>query len=96
MDVFFNTDAFHDEAARRTRTVEFLGTAIPVLSALDLAVFKAMFDRTKDWADIEAMFAARTLDLEALLEQLADLMPGDDALQARVADAYRRGRAEAP
>lgn len=96
VDLFFNTDAFHQEAARRTQTVEFLGTDIPVLSALDLAVFKAMFDRTKDWADIEAMFAARTLDLEALAEQLNRLMPGDDALQARIVDAHRRGLAEAP
>ncbi len=96
VDLFFNTDAFHDEAALRTQTVEFFGTAIPILSALDLAVFKALFDRTKDWADIEAMFAAHTLDREALLEQLDRLMPGDHALRARVADAHRRGLAEAP
>ena len=77
VDLFFNTDEFHEEAARRTQTVTFFGTAIPVLSALDLAVFKALFDRTKDWADIEAMFAARTLDFEALCGQLDRLMPGE-------------------
>jgi hypothetical protein len=91
VDLFFNTDEFHEQAARRIRTVTFFDTEIPVLSALDLAVFKALFDRTKDWADIEAMFAARTLDFEALGEQLDRLMPGDAALQARVAEAHRRG-----
>ena len=28
----------------------------------DLAVFKAFFNRTKDWADIEAMIEAGSLD----------------------------------
>ena len=33
-------------------------------SCTALAVFKAMFDRTQDWADIEAMVEARALDLD--------------------------------
>lgn len=91
IDLFLNTVAAHERATEGVRTVDFLGTAIPVLGALDLAVFKGMFDRTKDWADIEAMFAARTLDPRALRSRLLEMFPADDHRVVRVADAYRRG-----
>ncbi len=32
---------------------------LPFLSCPDLAVFKVFFNRTKDWADLEAMHDAR-------------------------------------
>jgi hypothetical protein len=35
-----------------------------VLDCTALAVFKAMFDRPRDWVDIEAMVEARALDLD--------------------------------
>jgi len=35
-------------------------------------VFKAFFDRTKDWADLEEMQAAGTLDVEAVAVQYPD------------------------
>lgn len=91
VDLFLNTIAAHERAAHNVRTVEFLGATIPILGALDLAVFKGMFDRTKDWADIEAMFAARTLDPQALRERLLELFAADDHRVLRIDDAYRRG-----
>lgn len=94
VDLFLNTIAAHERAAAGVRSVEFLGTAIPILGALDLAVFKGMFDRTKDWADIEAMFAARTLDPQALRERLLELLAADDHRVVRIADAYLRGTGE--
>jgi hypothetical protein len=96
VDLFLNTIAAHERAARNVRAVEFSGTTIPILDALDLAVFKGRFDRTKDWADIEAMFAARTLDPQALRERLLELLTADDDRILRIADAYRRGTGEAP
>lgn len=63
IDVFLDLHPFHAEIASRIRTVPFEGHEIPVLECTDLAVFKALFDRTKDWADIEDMVAARSLDI---------------------------------
>jgi hypothetical protein len=62
VDVFLNLHAFHDELPSRVATVPFEGDRIPVLDCTDLVVFKALFDRTKDWADIEEMVAASTVD----------------------------------
>ena len=63
IDVFLDLTAFHSEIAARLVVVPFEGREIPVLDCTDLAVFKALFDRTKDWADIEEMAAAGTLDI---------------------------------
>jgi len=51
---------------------------IPILAANDLAVFKAFFDRTKDWADIEAMIDARSLDIHTVIGWLVDLRGPED------------------
>ena len=77
VDVFFAADEFHLDVATRCRVVPFEGHRIRVLSAEDLAVFKAMFDRTKDWADIEAMVESRAIDLDVAADRLAELL-GDD------------------
>ena len=55
----------------------FAGRSINVLSAEDLAVFKALFDRTKDWADIEAMIQSKSIDLYVAADRLGGLL-GDD------------------
>ncbi len=83
IDVFFAADPFHLDVAGRCRTVPFEGRRIRVLSAEDLAVFKALFDRTKDWADIEAMVESNAIDLELAAERLGDLL-GDDPRVARL------------
>ena len=41
-------------------------------------MFKAFFDRTKDWADLEAMAEAETLDVEAVVGVLARHLGADD------------------
>ena len=59
VDLFFSYDAFHDSCAERRRTVPFgERDRIHVLSAEDLVVFKAIFDRAKDWRDIEELLFA--------------------------------------
>jgi hypothetical protein len=84
VDVFFDTTAFHRQAAARVRREPFLGVDVPFLACRDLAVFKAFFDRTKDWADLEEMAAAGTLDVEAVLGVLALYLGGDDHRVARL------------
>jgi hypothetical protein len=56
-------------------------------------VFKAMFDRTRDWADIEAMLAARTLDVDAVRDRLVSLVGEDDGRLPRLDEALRRAGA---
>jgi hypothetical protein len=78
VDVFVNTTEFHDQVARRCRHEPFAGVEVPFLACVDLAVFKAFFDRTKDWADLEEMADAGTLDVEVVVGVLARLLGPDD------------------
>jgi hypothetical protein len=78
VDLFFSTHAFHDEAQAEIVEVPFADTRIPILGATELAVFKAFFNRTKDWADIEAMVEAGTLDTHRALGWLLDLLGPED------------------
>jgi hypothetical protein len=86
VDLFFDYDPVHSEAARNRRTVPFEGVRIPVLGPVELAVFKVMFDRTRDWADIEAMAERGTLDFDAVRSSLGRMLDGDDPRFARLAE----------
>lgn len=78
VDLFFSNLPIHQAAARHRQRVAFEGEEIPVLGPLELAVFKALFDRTRDWADIEEMLAAGTLDADGMREWLEELVGADD------------------
>jgi hypothetical protein len=93
VDVFFDTLPIHDEAARHIRKVPFEGEQIPILGPLELAVFKALFDRGRDWGDIEEMLAARTLDPDALRDRLVELIGPEDRRLARLDEALERTEA---
>lgn len=84
LDVFLNTTPFHEAAAGRARIERFGGADVPFLACRDLAVFKAFFDRTRDWADLEDMNSAGTLDHEAVLGVLVRYLGGDDHRVARL------------
>lgn len=90
VDLFFSYADLHKSAARNRRRVPFAGSEIPVLGPVELATFKAIFNRTKDWADIEAMIAAETLDPEAVRSHLVDLVGVDDERVERLHEAVRR------
>jgi len=92
IDLFFDYVPVHEDAARNRRTVPFAGKRIPVLGPVELAVLKVMFDRTRDWADIEAMISANTLDLEAVRATLATMLDAADPRFDRLDEAV--GRAE--
>lgn len=53
VDLFFAHDAFHESCRKRIREVPFGDERIRILGPEDLVVFKAVFDRRKDWIDIE-------------------------------------------
>lgn len=89
LDLFFDYVPLHMAAARHVRRVPFAGAEIPVLGPVELAVFKVMFDRTRDWADIEAMLAARTLDADAVRETLGEMLAPGDPRFGRLQEAER-------
>lgn len=75
VDLFFSYDPIHDEMRRQARRAPFGGVTVSILSPEHLAVCKAMFDRRKDWLDIEQMlYATDELDvgeIEGWLKRMA-------------------------
>jgi hypothetical protein len=69
------------------RAVPFADARIPVLGPVELAVLKAMFDRTRDWADLEAMVTAGTLDVDAVRASLETMVDGGDPRLGRLTEA---------
>lgn len=78
IDLFINTTDFHRGVADRVVVHDFASERVPFLSCSDLAVFKAFFDRTRDWADLEDMIAAGTLALDPVLGALVHYLGPDD------------------
>ena len=90
VDLFFDYEPVHEQAARNSRRVPFEGTEIPILGPVELVVFKVMFDRTRDWADVEAVIEARRVDLAAVRATLGTLLAPDDPKLGRLAETERR------
>jgi hypothetical protein len=84
VDVFVNTTEFHEQVAERCRREPFAGRELPFLGCTDLAVFKAFFDRTKNWADLEEMQAAGTLDTDRIAGILTHHLGPTDKRIARL------------
>jgi hypothetical protein len=78
LNIFLNSTSFHEQLAGRICWEFFADKQIPFLSCLDLAVFKAFFNRTKDWADLEEMYAAGTLNIEQVQAVLISYLGADD------------------
>jgi hypothetical protein len=85
LDFFFDVHEFHREVAAGVRSVPFVGREIPVIDCVALVVFKALFDRTRDWADIEAVVDAGTVDGERALRWVERLVGRDDPIAVRFA-----------
>jgi hypothetical protein len=97
IDVFLSVLPFHDRVQAHVRQVPFEGRTIPVLDCTGLAVFKAMFDRPRDWVDIEAMIEARSLDVDEALRWIREMVGDDERLEKLTAlQANRRSQAEPP
>jgi hypothetical protein len=86
IDLFFSVLPLHDQIAGEVRHVPFEDRSIPVLGCTALAVFKAMFDRTRDWADIEAMVEAHALDLEEASRWVSEMAGADSAAARKLAE----------
>jgi hypothetical protein len=95
LDLFFDYAPIHGEASRHRRFVPFEGVKIPVLSPLELAAFKAMFNRTRDWGDIEEMLREGSLDAEQLHHAIRSMVGPDHERHNRIDDAARRAAGSA-
>jgi hypothetical protein len=81
LDLFFATLDLHKEMAERSRQVSFGPVRIPILCPEHLIVCKAVFDRPKDWLDIEEMIAWGTAIDEAVVLSWIEEILGDASEQ---------------
>lgn len=65
LDLFFSYNELHEACVSRTRNVPFGAERITILSAEDLAIFKVLFARDKDWRDLQEMVFAQAPDFDA-------------------------------
>jgi hypothetical protein len=91
VDLFFSYDPFHSEMEGAARRVPFAGTTIPILAPEHLTVCKAMFDRPKDWLDIEAiLIATEPLDVDSIEDWLRRMVGDDDARLSKLNELLDR------
>ena len=87
LDIFFATLELHREMARSSNEVAFGPVRIPILSAEHLIVCKAIFDRPKDWVDIEEIVGWGTeVEGESVLRWIDKLLGAESAQHERLVD----------
>ena len=86
LDLLFATFELHREMAERSRQVSFGPVQIPILSPEHLIVCKIVFDRPKDWLDVEEMIAWGTaIDAAEVLGWIREILGEDSEQYARIA-----------
>ena len=86
VDLFFSYDAFHDAASSARQFVPFGDGTIPILAAEHLIVCKAVFNRPKDWVDIDAILAADPpLDVAEVMRWVGRIAGDNDPRFERIA-----------
>jgi hypothetical protein len=91
VDLFFAYDDIHDAMRGAVRKVPFGGHTLPILSPEHLVVCKALFNRPKDWLDIEQVIVTvADLDLGEIRQWL-DRAIGNDDPRARRFDKVASG-----
>jgi hypothetical protein len=84
IDLFFAYDEIHDAMRREARLVPFGDDRLPILSPEHLLVCKALFDRPKDWLDIEQMLICTpNLDTGEVRSWLCRALGEDDPRDER-------------
>lgn len=98
IDVFVSFASVHEGVKARRQSVPVLGRPAWVLSAEDLLVFKMLFDRLKDWVDIEALVATRAqqLDLQLIQSVFEEWMASGDPRMERLRSLVRTHSGQRP
>lgn len=86
VDIFLNNLPLHEEVAHRVLWVPLAGEQIPVLDCASLVIFKSLFNRTRDWGDIEEVAQTTPEDVDAATKNLAALVGEDDPAYRRLAE----------
>jgi hypothetical protein len=86
LDLFFATLELHRQMAVRSRRVSFGPVRIPILSPEHLIICKVVFDRPKDWLDVEEMIDWGTaIDAGETLGWVREILGEDSEQYARLA-----------
>ena len=97
LDVFFATMDLHLEMAERARLVRFGPVDIPILAPEHLIVCKAIFNRPKDWLDIEEMLRWGTeVDTARTLRWVGDILGPEAEQYTRLAGLLGASAAASP
>lgn len=86
LDLFFAYDPFHTACQVARRMVPFGDAQLPILAPEHLVVCKTVFDRRKDWIDIEQVLftTAAELDVAELWTWIDRLIGRDDRRATRL------------
>jgi hypothetical protein len=85
IDVFLNNHPFHDAVAGGMTWVPLEHREVPVLDCASLVVFKALFNRTRDWADIEAVAEQSPDDIGRAAATIEEMLGAGDGIYRRLA-----------
>lgn len=86
VDLFFAYDPLHASCRERSVVVDFFGQPIRVLSAEDIVIFKTLYNRPKDWLDIEQVLAiqAERFDGAYVRAWMGRILPTADSARQRL------------
>ncbi|MCX6515610.1 MAG: nucleotidyl transferase AbiEii/AbiGii toxin family protein [Actinobacteria bacterium] len=84
LDIFLAEHEFHDEMRMMSSMRPFGDRELPYISATHLTVLKAMFNRSKDWVDIESMLRHGSVDVQRAIGWLVTLKGPDEEAPARI------------
>jgi Nucleotidyl transferase AbiEii toxin, Type IV TA system len=85
VDVYFAYDALHEAMRDALRREPFADTTIPVLAPEHLVICKALFNRPKDWLDIEQVaVSVEELDADEIRTWLDRIVGSDDPRRERL------------
>jgi hypothetical protein len=92
LDVIVPVLPYHERIVRRAQRVEVAGTMVPLVTAEDLFVLKALWHRPKDVADLTVLANKEGLDAAYVRATLASLVPPGDPVHEEVARLLHGGR----
>lgn len=91
LDLFFSYDPIHEEMRQQARKLPFGETTLPFLSPEHLCICKAMFNRPKDWIDIEQMIVAPdVVELDPVEAWLRRMVGAEDSRFAKLRELRAR------
>lgn len=97
IDLFFAYHALHAQMRDAIHTVPFGEDRIPILAPEHLVVCKALFDRPKDWLDIEQILTVNDqLDHDEIREWLGAIVGAGDPRARRFEELARRSPPDRP